>query len=100
MTPLSPRHIDLCLGCMACITACPSGVQYDKLLEATRQQIERRYERHPTDRFFRGLTFALFPHPNRLRATVPLLWLYQRSGAEALVRSKLATRLLPERLRG
>ncbi len=39
------RHFDTCLGCMACLTACPSGVQYDKLLEATRPQIERKIAR-------------------------------------------------------
>src|SRR5947207_9778277 len=37
------RHFDQCLGCMACVTACPSGVQYDRLIEATRQQVERRH---------------------------------------------------------
>src|SRR6185295_4496817 len=36
------RHFDSCLGCMACVTACPSGVQYGPLLEATRGQIERK----------------------------------------------------------
>ena len=40
-------HFDACLGCMACVTACPSGVQYDKLIEATRAQVERRHERTP-----------------------------------------------------
>src|SRR5918998_5001309 len=72
MTTEFTRHIDLCLGCMACVTACPSGVQYEKLLEATRQQIERRYDRHAIDKLSRALLFALFPHPNRLRATLPL----------------------------
>ena len=37
------RHFDACLGCMACVTACPSGVQYDRLIEATRAQVERRH---------------------------------------------------------
>ena len=41
------RHFDQCLGCMACVTACPSGVQYGKLIEATRQQVERRYTPAP-----------------------------------------------------
>jgi glycolate oxidase iron-sulfur subunit len=92
------RHIDQCLGCMACVTACPSGVQYNKLIEATRSQIERRYERTPSDRLFRELLFALFPHPARLRAMVPLIWLYQRSGARRLLRSRLATERIPARL--
>ena len=47
-TPISEsfvRHFDACLGCMACVTACPSGVQYGPLVERTRAQIERHYER-------------------------------------------------------
>ena len=57
------RHFDQCLGCMACVTACPSGVQYGKLIEATRQQVERRYPRSRRDRAFRALIFSLFPYP-------------------------------------
>jgi Fe-S oxidoreductase len=41
ITPSFVQHIDQCLGCMACVTACPSGVQYDKIVEATRAEIER-----------------------------------------------------------
>ena len=64
------RHLDNCLGCMACVTACPSGVQYDKLIEDTRAQVERNWERDAGDKWFRRLVFALFPHPRRLRALV------------------------------
>jgi glycolate oxidase iron-sulfur subunit len=76
MTPSFVRHFDACLGCMACVTACPSGVQYGPLIEATRGQIERRFERSWSDRLFRALIFTLFPHPSRLRlALLPLaLW--------------------------
>jgi len=67
------RHFDTCLGCMACVTACPSGVKYDRLIEATRPQVERHGDRSAGDRVFRQLIFGLFPHPNRLRAmTGPL----------------------------
>ena len=45
MTDAMVQHFDACLGCMACVTACPSGVQYDKLIEATRAQVERRHDR-------------------------------------------------------
>src|SRR5579859_924757 len=100
LTPTVTQHFDRCLGCMACVTACPSGVQYDKLIEATRAQIERRYARGPGDRLFRALLFALFPHPARLRATLPLLWLYQRVGLNRVVRSSAVARMLPARLRG
>ena len=68
------RHFDACLGCMACVTACPSGVQYAPLIEATRGQIERRHTRSIADRLFRRAIFALFPYPGRLRiALMPLL---------------------------
>ena len=65
------EHIDNCLGCMACVTACPSGVKYDKLIEDTRGQLERNFSRSPGDRAFRRLVFELFPHPGRLRALAP-----------------------------
>ncbi|MGQ4330130.1 (Fe-S)-binding protein [Streptomyces hayashii] len=88
------RHIDGCLGCMACVTACPSGVKYDRLLEATRPQVERNVPRAPTDALFRRLVFSLFPYPNRLRAATVLGLLYQRTGVQRVLR-----RLLPPRLR-
>jgi glycolate oxidase iron-sulfur subunit len=73
-------HIDRCLGCMACVTACPSGVQYDKLIEDTRQQIERNYRRPLRERLLRRAIFATFPHPARLRALVPALAAARRLG--------------------
>ena len=73
MGPSFVQHFDACLGCMACVTACPSGVQYAPLIEATRGQIDRRFERSRSDRLFRSLIFALFPFPGRLRiALLPL----------------------------
>jgi glycolate oxidase iron-sulfur subunit len=90
------RHFDACLGCMACVTACPSGVQYGPLIERTRAQIERRYRRPAGDRLFRGALFAILPHPRRLR--VLLLPLVLLGGAvAALSRSRLA-RALPARV--
>ena len=81
------KHFDSCLGCMACVTACPSGVQYGPLLEATRGQIERRYQRGPADSLFRRTLFALFPYPRRLRLALlplavlgPVQRLIQRTG--------------------
>jgi glycolate oxidase iron-sulfur subunit len=64
-------HFDRCLGCMACVTACPSGVQYDKLIERTRPQLERSEARSWQERAYRTAIFALFTHPGRLRALVP-----------------------------
>src|SRR5918998_3665944 len=80
-------HIDRCLGCMACVTACPSGVQYDKLIEDTRAQIERNWERSPRERAMKRAIFETFPHPARLRAMVPLL-----AAAKALGLTRVARR--------
>jgi glycolate oxidase iron-sulfur subunit len=66
------EHFDRCLGCMACVTACPSGVQYDRLIEQTRAYIEERYEREPDDWLVRAAIFRVFPFPNRLRAALRL----------------------------
>ncbi|HET8599510.1 MAG TPA: heterodisulfide reductase-related iron-sulfur binding cluster [Segeticoccus sp.] len=87
--PLSPamvQHFDACLGCMACVTACPSGVQYDKLIEATRAQVERRHPRSVRDRALREAIFALFPYPQRLRLLRGPLRLHQASGLSRLLR--------------
>ncbi|SDR02105.1 (Fe-S)-binding protein [Thermostaphylospora chromogena] len=70
-TPITPEmagHFDACLGCMACVTACPSGVRYDVLIERTRAEVERTHEREPDDRALRAIVFSLFPYPRRLRA--------------------------------
>lgn len=85
-------HFDRCLGCMACVTACPSGVQYDRLIEATRPQVERNHERSRAERAFRRAMFALFTHPGRLRAAVPALAAAKRLRLERLV-PKRAVRL-------
>src|SRR4051812_17103451 len=87
LSPTLVTHIDRCLGCMACVTACPSGVQYDKLIEDTRGQIERNFDRPPGQRLAKRTIFELFPHPGRLRALVPSLAL-----ARALRLPRLARR--------
>ena len=79
MTPAFVNHFDACLGCMACVTSCPSGVQYAPLIEATRAQIERRHPRSLADRLFRGAIFALFPFPNRLRVALVPLAIFQQT---------------------
>lgn len=99
MTDEMARHFDQCLGCLACVTACPSGVQYDKLIEATRQQVDRRHERTHTDRLFRDLIFKLFPYPNRLKVMLAGLRPYKALGLQTLVRRGPLGKLLPERLR-
>ena len=89
------RHFDQCLGCMACLTACPSGVQYDKLIEATRAQVERRHERPVTERAIRRLVFSTFPYPRRLRLLRPALRAYQRPLLQKLVRRSRVLERLP-----
>ncbi|MET8352045.1 heterodisulfide reductase-related iron-sulfur binding cluster [Micromonospora sp. NPDC005206] len=89
-------HFDQCLGCMSCVTACPSGVRYDRLIEDTRQQVERRHHRGPRERALRAAIFALFPYPRRLRLLRGPLRAYQASGVRRLVqRTGLLPRLAP-----
>lgn len=100
--PLDERfrlHMDNCLGCMACMTACPSGVQYNRLIEPVRAQIERNVPRSVGERLFRRLIFATFPHPERLRVLALPLLAYQKSGARWLLRTSGMNRLLPRHLR-
>jgi glycolate oxidase iron-sulfur subunit len=91
-------HIDACLGCMGCVTACPSGVRYDLLIEATRAKIEANLPREPQDAAFRSFVFALFPYPGRLRVLAPFLWLATKLGLPRLAAGPLG-RVLPPRLR-
>jgi glycolate oxidase iron-sulfur subunit len=91
-------HFDRCLGCMACMTACPSGVKYDRLIEATRAQLERNHRRSPGELLHRQLIFNLFPYPDRLRALMWPAWLYEASGLRALVRGSGLLKLLPRKL--
>ena len=93
------QHMDRCLGCMACMTACPSGVEYNKLIEPVRAQIERNLPRSVGENIFRELIFATFPHPARLRLLSFPLLMYQKSGLRSLVRSVGISKLLPKRLR-
>jgi glycolate oxidase iron-sulfur subunit len=86
------EHIDACLGCMACVTACPSGVQYDRLLESVRPQIERNVEREKADTLFRKAIFALFPYKRRLRAAALPGALYQKLRAVPAI-ARLAEKL-------
>jgi glycolate oxidase iron-sulfur subunit len=87
LTPVLARHLDLCLGCRGCESACPSGVPFGQLLEATRGQLERQGVRSPqSDHATKRWALETFPYPPRM---APLLWglrLYQASGLQALVR--------------
>ncbi|MCU0683673.1 MAG: heterodisulfide reductase-related iron-sulfur binding cluster [Polyangiaceae bacterium] len=99
LTDAMVGHFDRCLGCMACVPACPSGVKYDALIEQTRAEIEQSPRRSPGDRLFRALLFALFPHPWRLRVAALFQLLYVHAGLRRLVHALGLVRRLPPRLR-
>lgn len=101
-SPLNPtfvNHMDNCLGCMACLTACPSGVKYDRLIEATRAQIERNHPRTLRERLLRKVIFEIFPHPDRLSQLLAPIRIYQRSGLQSLVRKSGILKILPGNIR-
>ena len=112
MTAAAAEHFDRCLGCMACMTACPSGVQYDQIIEAARVWTEEAeaepgpeggpggaggpVRRSFRDRATRAAIFAVFPYPRRLRALTAPLRVAQRAGLDrALTRGGLPARVSP-----
>jgi glycolate oxidase iron-sulfur subunit len=86
-------HFDSCLGCFACVSACPSGVRYDQLIEAARPQLNAPELRSPAQRAFRRALFALLPYPARLRAVLAPLRGYAGTPLQALARRTGLTRL-------
>ena len=81
-------HIDRCLNCRACETACPSGVEYGKLLELARAQIEQKYKRPLASRIARDVVYRrLLPYPQRIALAAQVLKFYQRSGIAAIARA-------------
>ncbi len=96
LTEAAVGHFDNCLGCLACVTSCPSGVAYDALIERTRVRVEEEHRRPAPERALRSAVFALFPHRRRLRLLRGPLRAYRASGASSLVRrSGLLDRLSP-----
>src|SRR5690348_15858125 len=99
------EHFDRCLGCMACMTACPSGEQYDQLIEEYRRWTEEARSGPPVtataprtvrDQPARTAIFSLFPYPKRLRAMTASLRVAQRTGLDRrLARSRLPGRVSP-----
>ena len=79
-------HMDRCLGCRACETACPAGVPFGRLMEETRGQIERKVPRTLGRRLMGRLLLGVFPERQRLARVLALTRLYQRSGLQRLVR--------------
>ncbi len=84
LSPAAVAHFDSCLGCLACVSACPSGVKYDQLIATTRPAIEAAQVRSLPQQLLRALIFGLFPYPQRLRRLRALLQLYQGLGLAGL----------------
>ena len=90
------EHVDSCLGCLSCVSACPSGVEYDRIIEEFRPQVEEAYAERRGDKAFRELVFGLFPHPARLRVAALGAVAYRRTGGAALVRATGLLRRFPK----
>jgi len=87
-------HIDRCLDCRACETACPSGVEYGKLVELARAQIARNFQRPHRSRPIRNFVYrGLLPNPRRIARLARLVRFTQRTGLEALARNTGILRL-------
>jgi glycolate oxidase iron-sulfur subunit len=86
LTPNVVKHFDSCLGCLACVSTCPSGVRYDQLIADMRAQVARNHPRSWSEKAIRSLVFNLFPYPQRLRLLLGPLLLYQKLGVRRLVR--------------
>jgi glycolate oxidase iron-sulfur subunit len=95
------RHLETCLDCRACETACPSGVQYGKLIEPFRVEMEQTGEAgaaKTNDWFHKYILFGLFPYPDKLRKTLLPARIAQKLGLEWLLVQTGLWRLLPSRL--
>jgi len=92
------EHFDSCLGCLACVSTCPSGVQYDKLISATRHQVERNYNRSLPDKLVRQLIFSLFPNPDLLRILLFPLLVYQKLGISKVLQATGLIKAISPRL--
>jgi glycolate oxidase iron-sulfur subunit len=90
-----------CLGCLACQSACPAGVNYTELFETARAEIEQQHVlASPSRQFYRWLALrVLFTRPKLLRAVGRALWFFQRSGLQALARKSGLVHMLPRSLR-
>ena len=99
LSPAFADEMSYCLGCLACQTACPAGVDYSNLLETARAEVQSAgLNQTFTSRFWRTVTIrGLFMRPRLLRFAGRLLWLYQRLGLQTAFRKIGLTKLLPKR---
>lgn len=86
ITPNLVEHLDLCLGCRACETACPSGVQYGHLIEGARAYVRENYERPRGEQIINKVVESLFPYPARLEAALLPVRVLRRSGVMKLLK--------------
>jgi glycolate oxidase iron-sulfur subunit len=102
MTNTVQRHLDLCLDCRSCETACPSGVQYGRLIEPFRVEMQhaeaRRGEGESKGWFRQVIMYGLFPYANRMRWALWPARIMQRLGLDRLFESIGLNRLLPKKL--
>ena len=89
LSPTVVEHFDRCLGCMACVSSCPSGVRYDLLIEETRAIVEDEHRRPRGERLQRTLLFATLPYPRRMRAALRLAPLGRRLPTPGWARAML-----------
>jgi len=97
-SPQVARHFDRCLGCLGCVTACPSGVRYDVLIEQTRARREEELPRRGFDGLFRDVLFQFLPYPSRLQGLSRMGAFYEKTGLRGVVRASGLLRLLPRKL--
>jgi glycolate oxidase iron-sulfur subunit len=95
LTGTTVTHLDRCLGCMACVTSCPSGVRYDRLITAKRAEVESEYRRSRAERVLRTAIFGLFPYPRRLRALRGPLRLAQAARLDRAIGGRWPGRAMP-----
>ena len=81
----STRHLDLCLGCRGCETACPSGVHYGRLIEQAKDFVEQRAKRGFAQRTRRFLVNSIFPFPARLRVMLAPIKVADRLGLRTML---------------
>ena len=86
MDAVVASHFDTCLGCYACVTACPSGVRYDQLIEATRPKLKNTGQRNQWQITFRKFLLQLLPYPSRVRLILNPLRAYTGTELQRIAR--------------
>jgi glycolate oxidase iron-sulfur subunit len=96
VTEALATHIDSCLGCLACVSACPSGVRFDHLLDVVRPAVEAQRQLSNAERALRLLLFETLPYPKRLARLTPLIGASKRAGGVLPDSVALLTKVAPK----